>query len=158
VISQLEAHFGTRYLLAERFLRVYVKILDLSDDDRTWVLAFLDSTLDPNILLTVAEWFHFIDPMPMDELLGITAARTDTDLWLPKGGFCYDRRFLCDQGIETLCDGTWDCGGSRLCARFMSTRGTVFNTVCVSVYANGAYRCDGSFAGIVLPSRSSITV
>lgn len=73
VMSQLEAHFGVRYLLTEQFLQLYIKILDLSDEDRVWVLECLDSTLDPNILLTVAEWFHFIDTVPMDETLGILA-------------------------------------------------------------------------------------
>ena len=133
----------------EAFLHLSIKIRDLSDADRAWVLAFLDSTLDPNSELAVAEWFHFIDTMPMDEALGIRANRTDSDVWLPKGGFCYDGRFLRDKGTETLCDGTWDCDGSRLRDRFMPARGTVFDTICVSVYANGAYRRDGSMDGSV---------
>jgi hypothetical protein len=143
VISQLEAHFGGRYMLAEQFLQIYVKILDLSDEDRTWVLEFLDMTLDPNILLTVAEWFHFIDTIDITESVGILAKRSDTDVWLPKGGFCYDGRFLCDQGIETLCDGTWLCDGSRHCD-WMPARGTVFDDILAEVFPNGAYRCDGS--------------
>ena len=104
---------------------VFGQVKDDADADRAWVLAFLDSTLDPNSELAVAEWFHFIDTMPMDEALGIRANRTDSDVWLPKGGFCYDGRFLRDKGTETLCDGTWDCDGSRLRDRFKPARGTV---------------------------------
>ena len=125
----------------EAFLHLSLKILDLSDADRAWVLAFLDSTFDPNSELIVAEWFHFIETMLMDEALGIRADRTGIDVCSPKDGFCYDRRFLCDQRRETLRDGTWDCDGSRLRDRFMPARGTVFDTIGVS---NGAYRCDGS--------------
>ncbi|MDR2518214.1 MAG: hypothetical protein LBD13_02235 [Spirochaetaceae bacterium] len=89
-------------------------------------------------MLAAAEGFQFIDMMLMDEALGMAAGWTDTDVWLPKGGFCYDGRLLCDQGIETLCGGMWVCGDPRLCSRFMPTRGTGFDTIRVSVYPNGA--------------------
>jgi hypothetical protein len=154
VISQLEAHFGARYLLSEAFLELYIKIRDLSDADRPRVLEFLDSTLDPNILLTVAERFHFIDMMLTDEALGMAANRTDTDVWLPKGGFCYDGRLLCDQGIETLCGGSWVCDGPRLCNRFMPARGTGFDTIRVSVYPNGD---TGAAARLTVPAMRGCT-
>jgi hypothetical protein len=61
ILEQMEAHFGGRFILKEEFLQVFVKIVDLADDDRRWVLDFLDSLLDPNISLTVAEWYHFVE-------------------------------------------------------------------------------------------------
>jgi hypothetical protein len=73
VISRLEARFGERYLLTEAFLELYIRIPDLSDADRPRVLAFSDSASDPNILLTVAGRFHFIDAMLMDGALGMAA-------------------------------------------------------------------------------------
>jgi hypothetical protein len=143
VINQLKEHFGNRYFLTEQFLQIYVKILDLSDEDRLWILEFLDSTLDPNISLTVAEWFHFIDAVDMSDSFDAAAHRTDTDI--QQRGWRYDGRLLCDQGIETLCDGRFFCDGSWVCDRFIPARGTVFDTVMVSVFPNGSSRCDGSF-------------
>ena len=61
IIEQLNAHFGGRYIVSDEFLEVYVKIQDLAEPDRHWLLQFLDELINPNVKLSVAEWFHFID-------------------------------------------------------------------------------------------------
>jgi len=142
-IEQLNEHFGDRYILSDEFLRVYVKILDLEDEDRAWVFGFLDEMLNPNIELTVAEWFHFIDEMTQTDSMGMLLDRVDVDIHT--SGFYYDGRFLCDQGKETLCDGQLTCDGSWNCDRFIPVRGTVFDTVLISIFPNGVYKCNGSF-------------
>jgi hypothetical protein len=66
--EQLGAHLGDRYLLTEDFLQVYIHIEDL-DEERIWILSFLDGILDPNISFRVylskqgyAEVFGGISP------------------------------------------------------------------------------------------------
>jgi hypothetical protein len=143
ITEQLEAHFGGRYILGDEFLRVFIKIMDLDDEDRQWVREFFDGILDPNIAFTAAEWFHFAETMTMAERLDITAGRVDMDIH--ESGFRYDGRFLCDQGKETLCNGRWTCDGSWTCGRFMPAKGTVFDTVLASIFPNGSLKCNGSF-------------
>ena len=67
ILSQLEAHFGGRYILSEEFLRVYVKVLDLSDSDRQWVQQFLDELLNPVIRLTFGDWMKYIEHLPFTD-------------------------------------------------------------------------------------------
>jgi hypothetical protein len=143
ILEQMETHFGGRFTLKEEFLQVLVKITGLTDDDRRWVLDFLDSILDPNIALTVAEWFHFVEYLVLQEEQRYTLWKSDTDMF--RYGLCHDRRFLCDQGKATLCNGDLVCDGSWNCEDFIPARGTIFDTVLAPVFPNGAYRCDGSF-------------
>jgi hypothetical protein len=143
VLEQLTAHFGDRYVASDDFLNVYVKITDLDDKDRAWVMSFLDGMLDPNIAMTVAEWFRFMEYVLVQENQTSDVLRADTDVF--QRGLCCDGRFLCDQGEATLCDGSLKCDGSWACEDFQLARGTVYNTILASVFPNGAYRCDGSF-------------
>ncbi|MDR1127699.1 MAG: hypothetical protein LBL20_00160 [Treponema sp.] len=143
VREQLTAHFGDRHMVSEDFLNVYVKITDLDDKDRAWTTGFLDGILDPNIAMTVAEWFHFIEYVLMRESQNSDVLRADTDVF--QRGLCCDGRFLCDQGKATLCDGSLKCDGSWTCDDFQLARGTVYDTILASIFPNGAYRCDGSF-------------
>jgi hypothetical protein len=136
--EQLRAHFGETFLLKEEFLRVYINIPELAEDDREWVRSLLDGLLDPNISLTVAEWFHYIDTLTMGEELRVRATRTDIDSY-PPYSLRYDGRMYCDQGWEVLCNGEWTCGGLVNCDRFMPKRGTT------SGYLRRENMCDGSF-------------
>jgi hypothetical protein len=62
--AQLSAHFEDRFTVEEEFLRVRVKIFDITKKDRMWARSFLDGTLDPNILLDLAELFDVKDAFP----------------------------------------------------------------------------------------------
>jgi hypothetical protein len=128
--EQLTAHFGDRHIVSEDFLNVYIKVTDLDDKDRAWTMNLLDGLLDPNIAMTVAEWFRFIEYVLIDVF---------------QRGLRCDGRFLCDQGKATLCDGSLKCDGSWTCEDFQLAKGTVYNTILASIFPNGAYRCDGAF-------------
>ena len=143
ITEQLRAHFGDRYVLKDEFLNVLVRITGLEDTDRTWVTAFLDSMLNPNISLTVAEWFHFVEEIMWGEFQTGAVWRSDTDIY--QRGLCCDGRFLCDQGKATLCDGSLTCDGSWDCEEFQPARGTIYDVIYSSIFPDGAYRCDGSF-------------
>jgi hypothetical protein len=67
ILEQLRAHFGDRFTCGEEFLKLFVKIADLSDKDRKWVLEFLDAILDPVIFLSVAEWFLFVEQVETND-------------------------------------------------------------------------------------------
>ena len=144
ILSQLEAHFGGRYILSEDFLRVYVKVLDLSDSDRQWVQQFLDELLNPVITLTVAEWFKYVERISVDERQTTTVRKDGIDIY-PFDCLRYDGRFLCDQGEEILCDGKRICSGLFPCVRFVYKRGTVFDEYKKSIFADGTFRCTGEW-------------
>lgn len=67
ILSQLEAHFGNRYILSESFLNVYIKVLDISESDRQWVRQFLDELLNPVIRLTFGDWMKYIEQLPFTD-------------------------------------------------------------------------------------------
>ena len=67
ILSQLEAHFGDRYVLSESFLNVYIKVLDISESDRQWVRQFLDELLNPIIRLTFGDWMKYIEHLPFTD-------------------------------------------------------------------------------------------
>jgi hypothetical protein len=140
--EQLQAHFGEEYLLREEFLQVYINIPDLNDEDRQWVRGLLDGLLDPNISLTVAEWFHFVDTITMQEILDIRLKRRDIDSF-PSGTLRYDGRIYCDQGQEILCNGDWMCDGLVICDRFMPARGAASDYLPEEVYTDGSWVCNG---------------
>jgi hypothetical protein len=140
--EQLQSHFGDSYLLMEEFLQVFIKIPDLNNEERAWVYSFLDGILDPNISLTVAEWFHYIDTLLMDEELIMRAKIKHVDS-LNDDCLC-NGRFYCDQGNEILCDGTWPCDGSVKCNHYFAVIGTISDYILEEVYANG-FICNGEF-------------
>ena len=142
IIGQLNAHFGDRYVVSDEFLNVYVKVLEISDADRSWLHEFLDGLLNPNILLTVADWFRFVEAILITESQRVTVKSRSQDLFAYTGTIYCDGRWLCDQGGEVLCDG-WPCDGSTKCDRFKNTIGTVTDNIHKSIYCNGVIICGG---------------
>jgi hypothetical protein len=143
ILEQMKEHFGDRFILKEDFLKVFIEIAELAEKDRIWVHSLLDGLLDPNIQLTVAEWFRYVDYMAMSEELSIRVTREDRDSFA--GRFLCNGQFYCDQGTEVLCDGAWLCDGSIKCERFIPARGTISDYFLEGVYADGRHICDGSF-------------
>jgi hypothetical protein len=141
--EQLQDPFGGRSVLKDEFRNVYVRIVDIEEEERAWVAGFLDWILNPNIALTVAGWFHFVEEILLEELQDSLTRRTGTDIY--RQGLCCDGRFLRDQGKAAVCAGTLLCDGSWKCEDFQPARGTLYDTVCAPVFPDGAYRGDGSF-------------
>ena len=79
ILSQLEAHFGDRYILSESFLNVYIKVLDISESDRQWVRQFLDELLNPVIRLTFGDWMKYIEHLPFTDKDEKCVKRTDIE-------------------------------------------------------------------------------
>ena len=143
ILDQMRRHFGEEFVLQEDFLQVYMKIAEMSDEDRIWVHSLLDELLDPNISMTVTEWFRYLDIMLMSDELRIRARRKDADSFA--GRFFCNGQFLCDQGAEIVCDGSWHCDGSIKAARFIPARGTVSDYILDSFLADGSRICNGDF-------------
>ena len=143
VTEQMRGHFGDGFVLREEFLRVLVRVAEMNAEDREWVHGLLDGLLDPNVALTVAEWFRFLDEMDMSEELRMRADRSDRDGF--GGDFRCDGRMLCDQGRRLDCDGSWTCDGSVAPSRFAPARGTVLDRYVEEVLADGRRKCDGGF-------------
>ena len=142
--EQLEAYFGHTYLLKEEFLQVYIKIPDLDNDKRAWVFSFLDGILDPNISLTVAEWFRYIETLVIEEQLIIKTKFKHIDSF--DGEFLCNGRLFCDQSINILCDDTWVCDGSIRCNYSIPVIGTISDYIfSKEIYADGSYFCNGEF-------------
>ena len=142
ILEQLTAHFGDRYIIRDEFLNVYVKILDLEDEDLAWIMGFLDGILDPNIAMTIAEWFNFVENVVMQESQQLGVMRNDIDIF--NSGLCCDGRFYCDQGIDILCDGTRFCNDSWRCDYYEAVRGIISDTILTPSYIDGTFFCDGS--------------
>jgi hypothetical protein len=143
IIEQFTTHFGAdHYMLWDEFLRIYVKVIDPSDDDRAWAYSLLDSVVNPNVSLTAIDWFQFIETITSEDSQAVTLRRSKQDIY-PAELRC-DGRILCDQGIEILCDGTWLCNGIVTCQRFIPLFGTISNTVKIAESCNGSRLCDGT--------------
>jgi hypothetical protein len=141
--EQLTTHFGSdHYMIWDDFLRIYVKILDPSDDDRVWAYSLLDRIVNPNVALTAIDWFQFIDNIEIKYNQTMTLRRAEHDVYTDD--LRCDGRILCDQGIEILCDGTWLCNGAVTCERFIAVLGTVYNTITIAETCNGTRLCDGA--------------
>jgi hypothetical protein len=134
-IHQLQEHFGNRYTLIEGFLRVHVKVLDFTDEDKTWLRNFFDSTLDPNILIALTEWFDFIEVVSLGDMPRITAVRKDRDIY-PRG-LRYDGRIRYDHGQEVRFDGSGTYNGSLNYSNVVSKKGTVSEFVKIAEPYNG---------------------
>ncbi len=126
-LEQLTEHFGSRYLLTEEFLQIYVKILDLNDEDRLWVMSFLDETLNPNISLTIADWFKFVENIAMYDRPAVAVVQKDRDVY--PSGLRYDGRILHDHGREIFHDGTGRHSGAWAYSQFEPTEGTVSDLI-----------------------------
>jgi hypothetical protein len=117
ILEQLEAHLEDRFTCKEEFLQVFVKIIDLEDKDRKWVLEFLDMILDPNISVSVAAWFHFIDILTMQEVLDTRVNRNDFDSFghpiKYNGAIKYDGHTVNDTvWVKNKYDGTFKYNGA----------------------------------------------
>jgi hypothetical protein len=85
IVEQLKAHFDERYQVSDEFLEVYVKVLELSDADRHWLLEFLDGLINPNVKISVAEWFHFVEKVVMREALAMRSRMNLYDTFNDRG-------------------------------------------------------------------------
>jgi hypothetical protein len=119
----LQEHFGDRYTLIEEFLKVQVKVLDFTDADKTWLRNFFDSTLDPNILIALTEWFDFIEVVSLGDIPRVTAVRKDRDIY-PRG-LRYDGRIKYDHGKEIRFDGSGTYNGFLNYSNVVGMKGTV---------------------------------
>jgi hypothetical protein len=79
ITGQLDSHFGGRYVVSDEFLRVYVKVMELDDTDRRWLLEFLDGLVNPNVKLSVAEWFHLVENVITRETLAVRSRTNPRD-------------------------------------------------------------------------------
>ncbi len=104
--TELAKYFnGRRYETLEEFLKLYVKALDMSNADRAWLWEFLGAELDPNIELSVIDWFSYIEQIVTSEDVAVAAVKRDED-YLP-AGLRHDGRILFDHGESVLFDGSY---------------------------------------------------
>jgi hypothetical protein len=124
-ITRLKEHFGERYPLIEEFLKVHVKALDFTDEDKLWLRNFLDLTLDPNISIALTEWFHFAESVVMTDIPFITTVRKDRDIY-PRGPR-YDGRIKYDHGVAPCFDGKQRYDGVVSYSKVISKKGTIID-------------------------------
>jgi len=79
--EQLQARLGDRYIINEEFLQIYLKVSELSKEERIWAYSFLDGILDPNISFSIAELFNFIDLFNVSDYLLLKIKKIDTDIF-----------------------------------------------------------------------------
>jgi hypothetical protein len=143
IFEQMATHYGAdHYMLWDEFLRIFAKVEDPSDEDRAWAYALLERVVNPNIVLTVIDWFKFAEELPCEATQKMVVKRVAYDIY-PAGLRC-DSRVLCDQGIEIICDGIWLCNGVVPCAQFIPAFGTIYDTIIKAETCNGTRLCDGA--------------
>jgi hypothetical protein len=135
LVNQLREHFGDRYTLIEEFLNVHVKVLDFTDEDKTWLRNFFDSTLDPNILIALTEWFNFVEVVALGDIPLMRAERKDRDVY-PRG-LRYDGRIRYDHGQEIRFDGSGTYNGALKYRTITPKQGTVLDFVKIAESYNG---------------------
>lgn len=126
VAAGLEDIVADRYELREQFLRLWVGVEDMTDEDRARVREYLDATLDPNVALTIADLFEFIEKSEISEscIPAVVADSAEAIL----GGRRYDGRLRYDNGQEELfAGGKLFDGSTRFngCSVLQGTRGSV---------------------------------
>jgi hypothetical protein len=126
-ISQLKEHFGDRYILNEQFLQISLKVLDLTDADRKWLREFLDGTLNPNILIAMAELFDFSDTLVMQEAPQVSLIKSEQDVYT--NGLRYDGRIKYDHGKEITYDGSGTYNGTWKYTQCIPQKGTVSDSI-----------------------------
>jgi hypothetical protein len=135
-LQQLDERFGDNYTLKEEFLKIAIKITELNDQDRAWVREFFDSTFDPNISFSVAEWFAFRESAELKEQLSIAETHDFKDMFFK--GVLYD-------GSHNF-DGTWLYGDDGGIYDLFSMRFAESFTELVRapITYNGSFRYNGA--------------
>jgi hypothetical protein len=103
---------GREYEIVEEFLHLTVKVLDMMNADRAWLWEFLGKELDPNIAITLVDWFRFVEHIPMAEDLAVNLNDNVLD-WLP-GDLCHDGQIRHDHGMQLLHAGSVVADGATL--------------------------------------------
>jgi hypothetical protein len=140
-ISQLKEHFGDRYILNEQFLQVSLKVLDLTDADRKWLREFLDGTLNPNILIAMAELFDFSDTLVMQEAPRVSIIKSEQDVYT--NGLRYDGRIKYDHGKEITYDGNGTYNGAWKYNQCIPQKGTVSDSIRIPESYTGSWTYGG---------------
>jgi len=79
IMDQLEQRFGARFQVIENFLFIHIKVAELADDERVWVLSLLDSLINPNIYLELSESYNFIDKFSFSDVMRFKILRKESD-------------------------------------------------------------------------------
>lgn len=121
--TELAKYFnGRRYETLEEFLKLYVKALDMSSANRAWLWEFLGSELDPNIELSVIDWFSYIEEIIASDKSAMSVNSRDED-YLP-AGLRHDGRVLHDHGESVVFDGSYSYNNPGTYIGFFAKQGT----------------------------------
>jgi hypothetical protein len=77
--EQLAAHFQDRVMTMEEFLKIYVKVLGLTEEEKSWTYTFLDGIVDPNIGFQFISWEKLADVIRLSESQQIAIIKNDVD-------------------------------------------------------------------------------
>lgn len=131
-----------RYELREQFLKLFVGVDDMTDEDRSRVREYLEATIDPNILLTIADLFAFIENSSVTESLNKAIVFDSADAVL--GGWRYDGRLRFDHGKSEYFDGSRKYGGVITHTGYSSKKGTIDTSAYAASAYNGSRRYGSS--------------
>jgi hypothetical protein len=59
IMGELEARFGDRIDVIEKFLQLRFKVIGLSEKEKNWMYGLLDSLIDPVVYFELTEWLKF---------------------------------------------------------------------------------------------------
>lgn len=110
------------FRIIEDYMHLAVKVLDISETERVWLYEFLDKELDPNISITLIDWFRFIETVAVGDTCSSALVSSLDDAI--DNGFCLDGRTLLDHGREVLLNGDFGLSGAFALNRVKAETGT----------------------------------
>ena len=102
---------GREYRIIEEFLHLTVKVLDMSESDRAWLYEFLEAELDPNILISLVDWFRWVEKLEAREDLAIDLNSFFYDSW--NWGVTYSGELRHDHGEDLFFNGVLAYDGGQ---------------------------------------------
>ncbi|MGD1819381.1 MAG: hypothetical protein ACPKOI_05820 [Pleomorphochaeta sp.] len=103
--SSISQRFNDRpFQIIEEFMRLTLKVLDMTNLDRNWIYEFLGKELDPNIEIRLIDWFDFVERFELSEeaLFNLNSFNVDTF----EKGFSYNGQSLYNHGKFYKHDGS----------------------------------------------------
>ncbi len=118
--TEIGKNFSERQLqIIEEWMHLTVKVLDMTEGDRAWLKEFLYSELDPNIAITLVDWFVWVEDVEFQDSQSFLVANSGIDCF--DTPLSYDGRILHDHGEAVTAsrmiafNGSQDYSGQRAC-------------------------------------------
>jgi hypothetical protein len=100
IVERLKERFGERFIVIEEFLDVFIRINELTDTERQWLLGFLDELINPVVKLTAIGWYKVVEQVMFNENLSMQGSITLNDTFKRRRGVKLDGKVKLDGSVK----------------------------------------------------------